>query len=85
MGGVQRTGAGTNPHSTLSCFYVSVVPAPSVTILYIPLVVSKSDSNHGTATMAHRTLGLTPAVTICHSNLSLSFYPIQSVVCLCIG
>ena len=43
---------------------------------HIPRVVSKSDSNHGTATMAHRTLGLMPAGTICHSNLSLSYYPI---------
>ena len=25
----------------------------------------------------HRTLGLTPAGTICRSNLSLSYYPIQ--------
>ena len=40
----------------------------------IPLVVSKSDSDHGTATAAHRTLGLTPAGTICRSNLSLSYY-----------
>ena len=45
----------------------------------LPLVVSKSDSNHGMATMAHRTLGLTPAGTICHSNLSLSYYPIYAV------
>ena len=26
----------------------------------------------------HRTLGLTPAGTICHSNLSLSYYPIHT-------
>ena len=39
-------------------------------------VVSKSDSDHGTATTAHRTLGLTPTGTICLSNLSLSHYPI---------
>ena len=58
MGGVQRTGAGSNPH--------------------IPRVVSKSDSNHGMATTAHRTLGLTPAGTICRSNLSLSYYPIHN-------
>ena len=43
----------------------------------ITLVVSKSDSNHGSATTANRTLGLTPAGTICRSNLSLSYYPIQ--------
>ena len=43
----------------------------------IPHVVSKSDRDHGTATTAHRTLGLTPAGTICCSNLSLSLYPIQ--------
>ena len=30
----------------------------------IPLVVSKSDRDHGTATTAHRTLGLTPAGNI---------------------
>ena len=42
----------------------------------ITLVVSKSDSNHGWATTANRTLGLTPAGTICRSNLSLSYYPI---------
>ena len=41
----------------------------------IPRVVSKSDSDHGTTT-AHRTLGVTPAGTICRSNLSLSHYPI---------
>ena len=40
----------------------------------IPRVVSKSDRDHGTATMAHRTLGLTPAGTVCHRNLSLSLY-----------
>ena len=37
----------------------------------ISRVVSKSDSDHGTATTAHRTLGLTPAGAICHSNLYL--------------
>ena len=46
----------------------------------IPRVVSKSDRDHGTATTAHRTLGLTPAGTICHSNLSLSHYPIHKNV-----
>ena len=44
----------------------------------IPRVVSKSDSDHGTATTAHRTLGLMPVGTFCHSNLSLSHYPIHS-------
>ena len=39
-------------------------------------VVSNSDRNHRTATTAYRTLGLTPAGTMCHSNLSLGFYPI---------
>ena len=39
-------------------------------------VVSKSDRDHGTATTAHRTLGLTPAGTMSRSNLSLSLYPI---------
>ena len=48
----------------------------------IPRVVSKPNSNHGTATTAHRTLGLTPAGTICRSNLSLSYYPILNVVFL---
>ena len=43
----------------------------------VPCVVSKSDSNHGTATTAHRTLALTAAGTICCSNLSLSYYPIR--------
>ena len=44
----------------------------------IPRVVSKSDSDHGTATTtAHRTLGLTPTGTICRSNLSLSHYPLR--------
>ena len=42
----------------------------------ISRVDSKSDRDHGTATTAHRTLGLTPAGTICRSNLSLSLYPI---------
>ena len=45
----------------------------------IPRVVSKSDSDHGSATTAHRTLGLTPAGTICCSNLSLSHYPIHTL------
>ena len=31
------------------------------------------------STMAHRTLGLTPAGTICHSYLSLSYYPIHGL------
>ena len=44
----------------------------------IPRVVSKSDRDHGTATTDNRNLGLTPAVTICRSNLSLSLYPILS-------
>ena len=44
----------------------------------IPCVVSKSDRDHGTATTYNRNLGLTPAVTISRSNLSLSLYPIQS-------
>ena len=42
----------------------------------IPCVVSKSDRDHGTATTDNRNLGLTPAVTISRSNLSLSLYPI---------
>ena len=46
----------------------------------IPRVVSKSDSDHGSATTAHRTLGLTPAGTICRSNLSLSHYPILRAI-----
>ena len=43
-----------------------------------PGVVSKSVvyySNHGLATTAHRTLGVTPAGTMCHDNLCLGFYP----------
>ena len=44
----------------------------------IPRVVSKSDRDHGTATTDNRNLGLTPAVTISRSNLSLSLYPIPS-------
>ena len=43
----------------------------------IPLVFYKSDSDHGKATTAHRTLGLTPAGTICRSKLSLSHYPLR--------
>ena len=43
-------------------------------------VVSKSDRDHGTATTDNRNLGLTPAVTISRSNLSLSLYPIP-VLC----
>ena len=43
----------------------------------VSCVVSKADNNHGTATTAHRTLGLMPVGTICRSNLSLSYYPIQ--------
>ena len=50
----------------------------------ISRVVSKSDSDHRTATTAHRTLGLTPAGTICHSNLSLSHYPIQKKIPVCL-
>ena len=44
----------------------------------ISRVVSKSDRDHGTATTDNRNLGLTPAVTVSRSNLSLSLYPIQS-------
>ena len=44
---------------------------------HIPRVVSKSDRDHGTATTDNRNLGLTPAVTISRSNLSLSLYPIR--------
>ena len=47
----------------------------------IPHVVSKSDSDHGTATTAHGTLGLTPAGTICRSDLSLSHYPLHIPLC----
>ena len=36
----------------------------------ISRVVSKSDRDHGTATTDNRNLGLTPAVTISHSNLT---------------
>ena len=43
----------------------------------IPRVVSKSDRDHGTATTDNRNLGLTPAVTISRSNLSLGLYPIH--------
>ena len=39
-------------------------------------VSPKSDRDHGTATTAYRTLGLTPGGTICSSNLSLGLYPI---------
>ena len=42
----------------------------------ISRVVSKSDRDHGTATTANRTLGLTPAGTISRSNLSLGLYPL---------
>ena len=42
----------------------------------ISRVVFKSDRDHGTATTDNRNLGLTPAVTISHSNLSLGLYPI---------
>ena len=37
-----------------------------------PCVVSKSDSDHGTATTATE-----PAGTICRSNLSLGYYPLH--------
>ena len=43
----------------------------------ISRVVSKSDRQHGTATTDNRTLGLTPAGTISHSNLSLGLYTIR--------
>ena len=42
----------------------------------ISRIVSKLDSDHGTATTDDRNLGLTPAVTISRSNLSLGLYPI---------
>ena len=45
----------------------------------ISRVVSKSDRDHGTATTDDRNLGLTPAVTISLSNLSLGLYPIHSL------
>ena len=44
-------------------------------------VVSKSDNNHGSATTANRTLGLTPAGTICRSNLSLSYIYSDLILC----
>ena len=44
----------------------------------IPRVVSKSDSDHRTATTAHRTLGLTPSGTICHSNVTLLYLPLAN-------
>ena len=43
----------------------------------VPRVVSKSDSDHGSGYHGHRTRGLTPAGTICHSIRSLGHYPIQ--------
>ena len=46
----------------------------------IPRVVSKSDSDHGAVTTDNRNLGLTPAVTISRSNLSLGLYPIHRSV-----
>ena len=46
---------------------------------HISRVVSKSDRDHGTATMDNRNLGLTPAGTISHSNLSLGLYPLLSI------
>ena len=45
----------------------------------ISRVVSKSDRDHGMATTDNRNLGLTPAVTISRSNLSLGLYPILRV------
>ena len=68
-----------NPMSHLeTCMGVEqkTVPGTNPRIL---CVVSKSDRDHGTATTAHRTLGLTPAGTICHSNLSLNHYPICQI------
>ena len=62
-GGVQRTGAGSNPHSSR--------------------VVSMSDRDHGTATTDNRTLGLMPAGTISHSNLSLGLFPL--LICTFVG
>ena len=43
-------------------------------------VVSKSDRDHGIGYYDNRTLGLTPAGTICHSTRSLSLYPILRVL-----
>ena len=43
----------------------------------ISRVVSKSDSNHWSGYYDHRTLGLTPAGTICRSTCSLGYYPIR--------
>ena len=43
----------------------------------IPHVVSKSDSDHWSGYYGQRTLGLTPAGTICRSTRSLGHYPIQ--------
>ena len=40
-------------------------------------VVSKPDSNHWSGYYGHRTLGLTPAGTICHSTRSLGYYPLR--------
>ena len=42
----------------------------------ISRVVPKSDRAHRTATTDNRNLGLTPAATISHSNLSQGLYPI---------
>ena len=39
-------------------------------------VVSKSDRDHGSGYYGNRTLGLTPAGTICHSTRSLGLYPL---------
>ena len=47
----------------------------------ISRVVSKSDSTHWSGYYGHRTLGLTPAGTICHSTRSLGYYPLHITSC----
>ena len=73
---VQETGAASKPLlKTNMGVGQYILPGSKPRI---PRVVSKSDSNHWRGYYAHRTLGLTPAGTMCHSNLSLGYYPIHT-------
>ena len=72
--GVQTRGGGDS--ISLETFMAVVQRTGAGSKPLIPCVVSKSDRDHGTATTDNRNLGLTPAVTISRSNLSLSLYPI---------
>ena len=69
-----------NPRKCLETFYGGRQKTEIGSKPRIPSVVSKPDRNHGTATMAHRTSGLMLPGIICHSYLSLSYYPLLCIV-----